>query len=260
MADGRRGGAVPRGGEREPARPQDGPVARAAGLVVDVPGRRIADGLDLEVAAGEAVAVTGPSGSGKTTLLNALAGLVRPAAGSVAVCGHSLHDASGDAAAALRLAHVGMVFQFGELLPELSVAENVALPAMFAGHADAAARAAGLLDLVGLGGQGHRAPEELSGGEAQRAAVARALVCRPRLVLADEPTGALDEGNARRVTRVLLDACREGGAALVVATHDAEVARAADRTLRLRSGRLHAVPAGAGPAGAGPGAGPAERP
>jgi ABC-type lipoprotein export system ATPase subunit len=213
-------------------------VARVSGLVVEVPGRRIADGLELEVAAGEAVAVTGPSGSGKTTLLNTLAGLNRPTAGTVEICGRSLHDATADAAAATRLACIGMVFQFGELMPELSVLENVALPAMFAGQGDAAARAGKLLGLVGLPDYGHRAPEELSGGEAQRAAIARALVGRPRLVLADEPTGALDEENARRVTRILLDACREGGAALVVATHDAAVARAMDRTLLLRSGRL----------------------
>ncbi|SFD62895.1 ABC transporter ATP-binding protein [Streptomyces aidingensis] len=245
-----RGGvAVPAG--RQPAQGADGePVARVSGLVVEIPGRRIADGLDLEVAAGEAVAVMGPSGSGKTTLLNTLAGLNRPAAGVVEICGRSLHDATQDAAARLRLTRIGMVFQFGELMPELSVLENVALPAMFAGQENAAARAGELLDLVGLPGYGDRAPEELSGGEAQRAAIARALVCRPQLVLADEPTGALDETNAQRVTRVLLDACREGGAALVVATHDTAVARAMNRTMLLRSGRLHATTAGAGEPGA----------
>ncbi|WP_431780939.1 ABC transporter ATP-binding protein [Streptomyces chumphonensis] len=235
------------------ASPQDDqgqrPVARAAGLVVEVPGRRIADGLDIEVGAGEAVAVMGPSGSGKTTLLNTLAGLNRPSGGLVEICGQPISGVPEDAAAAVRLSDIGMVFQFGELMPELSVLENVALPAMFAGTGDARACAEELLGLVGMAGYGHRAPEELSGGEAQRAAIARALVRRPRLVLADEPTGALDEDNARRVTEVLLDACRVGGAALVVATHDAAVASAMDRTLLLRSGRLRAAPAVASPGG-----------
>lgn len=220
-------------------------------MVVEVPGRRIADGLELTLRAGEALAVMGPSGSGKTTVLNTLAGLVRPSEGIVEICGHRLSGAGEEEAAALRMAHIGMVFQFGELMPELSVGENVALPAMFAGLDDATGRAERLLGLVGLEGYGPRAPEELSGGEAQRAAIARALVCGPRLVMADEPTGALDEDNARRVTGVLLDACREGGAALLVATHDAAVADAMDRTLLLRAGRLEPRP----PAAATPGAG-----
>ncbi|WP_308119187.1 ABC transporter ATP-binding protein [Streptomyces sp. JJ38] len=215
--------------------------------MIEVPGRRIADGLDIEVRAGEAVAVMGPSGSGKTTLINALAGLTHPAEGVVEICGQPLSGVPEDTAAAVRLASIGMVFQFGELMPELSILENVALPAMFSGRGGARARAEELLSLVGLAGYGHRPPEELSGGEAQRAAIARALVCGPRLVLADEPTGALDENNAQRVTEVLLDACRQGGAALVVATHDTAVARAMDRTLILKSGRLQAAPATASP-------------
>ncbi|MEV1009195.1 ABC transporter ATP-binding protein [Streptomyces sp. NPDC049881] len=223
-----------------PVSPDNGArwVVRAQGVVVDVPGRRIADGLDLGLAPGECVAVMGPSGSGKTTVLNTLAGLVRPSGGTVDVCGERVSGVPQDRAAAVRMARIGMVFQFGELMPELSVLENVALPAAFAGHRDAAARAGRLLGLVGLAGYEQRAPEELSGGEAQRAAIARALVCGPRLVLADEPTGALDETNAARVTTVLLDACRENDAALLVATHNPRVAAAMDRTLHLRAGRL----------------------
>jgi putative ABC transport system ATP-binding protein len=214
-------------------------VVRAAGVVIEVPGRRLADGLDLELGAGEAVAMMGPSGSGKTTVLNTLAGIAPLNAGSVEIAGERISELSEDGAAALRLAHVGMVFQFGELMPELSVRENVTLPALFAGLDDATGRAEELLDMVGLAGYGPRAPEELSGGEAQRVAIARALVCGPRLLLADEPTGALDEDNARRVTDVLLRACREQGTALLVATHDAVVADAMDRTLLLRAGRLY---------------------
>ncbi|KAB8164653.1 ATP-binding cassette domain-containing protein [Streptomyces sp. 3MP-14] len=218
-------------------------VVRARGVVVEVPGRRLADGLELAVAPGESVALMGPSGSGKTTVLNTLAGLVRPAAGTVEIGGEPIGDATPDRAAAMRLTGIGMVFQFGELMPELDVLENVALPAAFAGLDEAADRARRLLERVGLVGFEERAPEELSGGEAQRAAIARALVCAPRLVLADEPTGALDEANARRVTAVLLDACRAADAALVVATHDPAVAAAMDRTLLLRDGRLHPLPA-----------------
>ncbi|WP_176582897.1 ABC transporter ATP-binding protein [Streptomyces marincola] len=239
------------GGAAEEVR-SAGAVVRAAGVVVEVPGRRLADGLDLELGAGEAVAVMGPSGSGKTTVLNALAGLVPLSGGSVAIAGEPISELSADRAAALRLAHIGMVFQFGELVPELSVRENVALPALFAGRGDATGRADALLERVGLAGYGARAPEELSGGEAQRVAIARALVCGPRVVLADEPTGALDEDNARRVTGVLLRSCREQDTALLVATHDAAVAAAMDRTLLLRGGRLRPRPSTAAP-GAGEG-------
>jgi ABC-type lipoprotein export system ATPase subunit len=213
-------------------------VVTASGLVVDVPGRRIADSLDLLVRAGESVAVMGPSGAGKTTLLNCLAGLVGPAAGTVDVAGVRISGLREAEAATHRLTHIGIVFQFGELIPELSVGENVALPAQFARRAGADDRARELLALVGLDGYAERAPEELSGGEAQRVAIARALVCGPALVLADEPTGALDEENGRRVTGVLLDACRATGAALVAATHDGAVAAAMDRCLALRDGRL----------------------
>ncbi len=218
----------------------------AESVVVEVPGRRIADGLDLRLAAGECVALMGPSGSGKTTVLNTLAGLVRPDSGTVDICGERVSDAPPDRSAAVRMSRIGMVFQFGELMPELSVLENIALPAAFASHPDATERATRLLDLVGLAGYEQRAPEELSGGEAQRAAIARALVCGPRLVLADEPTGALDEANARRITGLLVDVCRENRAALLVATHDPEVAAAMDRTLLLRDGLLVPRPDTAG--------------
>lgn len=214
------------------------PLVSLEGLTVKVPGRRLLTGASLRVHRGEAVAVIGPSGSGKTTLLNCVAGLTRPEIGTVTVAGRRTNELSDDESARHRLSHIGMVFQFGELMPELSVAENVALPAWFAGRTDARARAGELLATVGLDGFGERAPEELSGGETQRVAIARALICEPRLVLADEPTGSLDEDNVRIVTEVLLNACRQRGAALLVATHDASVAAAMDRGVRLRGGVL----------------------
>ncbi|SFL18347.1 MULTISPECIES: ABC transporter ATP-binding protein [Streptomyces] len=217
------------------------PLLNMREITVELPRRVLLRGVNLSVRAGEAVAIVGPSGSGKTTLLNCAAGLVRPQSGTVVVAGRNIGETSDDETAGHRLSHIGMVFQFGELMPELSVVDNVALPALFAGYADARERAAELLSLVGLDGYGDRAPEELSGGETQRAAIARALVCEPALVLADEPTGSLDEENVRLVTGVLLDACRRRGAALVVATHDASVAASMDRSTRLRGGVLESL-------------------
>lgn len=202
-------------------------------------------GVDLEVRAGESIAVMGPSGSGKTTFLHCLCGIAAPVSGSVGVDGVDVTRLGATQRSAFRLRRVGLVFQFGELLPELTVLENVTMPLRLLGveRAESEARADGWLVRLGLDGFGEKHPDALSGGEIQRAGIARALVHEPRLVLADEPTGALDEENAELVARLLAGAARETRAAVVIATHDPRVASAADRVLRLRDSRL--VPADA---------------
>lgn len=213
-------------------------VVQVAGLVIAVPGRMILDGCDLAVLSGESVAVMGPSGSGKTTLLNCIAGLARPQAGTVVADGVDMTRAREGKAAAHRLSRIGIVFQSSELMHELTVLENVLLPGLLARNPDGPARAHALLDEVGMGAFDGAMPDTLSGGEAQRVAIARALMNRPAVVLADEPTGALDAENGAAVVRVLTAACAAGRTALIVATHDPAVARAADRTVRLVEGRL----------------------
>lgn len=194
------------------------------------------DGVDLELAAGESVAVMGPSGSGKTSLLHCFAGLVVAAAGEVDVAGHPLHRMSRRDRARMRLDHVGMVFQFGELLEELSVAENVGLPLRLRG--ERLERVRPVLDAVGLADRASSWPAELSGGEVQRVAIARAVAGSPTILLADEPTGALDEERSAAVCSLLRRSAADVGAALVVATHDPAVAATLDRVVRLRAGRL----------------------
>ena len=196
--------------------------------------------MDLEVRAGEWVAIVGESGSGKSTLLNIVAGLDRPDAGEVVVAGKRLDHGDDDALALWRRAHVGFVFQSFHLLPYLTVLENVALPLTLLGTAPAPrnARAGEMLAAVGLGGFGERRPASLSGGEMQRVAIARALVHQPRLVLADEPTGNLDERNASGVLDCLGAAVREAQAAALMVTHSPVAAARASRVLRLAGGRL----------------------
>ncbi|MFE7129937.1 ABC transporter ATP-binding protein [Streptomyces sp. NPDC057638] len=214
------------------------PVVRADTLVIDSAGRRVADGLELTVGAGEAVAITGPPGSGKTALLNCLAGLARPTSGYVEIAGGRVSTMAEDQAALYRLTHIGMVYQSDELIPELSVTENLALPAMFAGHTRARDRAPHLLTLLGLDGLGDRAPVDLSHDQCRRVAIARALVCDPAVVLADNPTGALPEPDADLVTSALVAACRTRGTALVLATEAPATAARLDRTLFLQHGLL----------------------
>jgi putative ABC transport system ATP-binding protein len=199
--------------------------------------RQVLAGVDLELRAAESVAITGPSGSGKTTLLQAIAGLIPVDAGEMSVAGAPLGGASEAVRARTRLQHIGMVFQFGELLPELSVRENIELPLRLRGERGGTI-AAELADDLGLRGLLDAYPAQLSGGEAQRVAIARAVVGAPQLVLADEPTGALDEQLSAVVCELLLDVARRGGAALVVATHDPLVARHMDRVLHLTDGVL----------------------
>ena len=209
------------------------------------PGASLFEDVSLEVARGEWVAVVGESGCGKSTLLNIVAGLDRPDAGEVRLDGKPLDYGDDDALARWRRAHVGFVFQAFHLLPYLDVGANVALPLALLGvpAQERAARAGAALDAVGLGTLAARQPGSLSGGEMQRAAIARALVHAPGLVLADEPTGNLDETNARLVLACLGEAVRRAGAAALMVTHSRIAASAADRVLRLEGGRLRAQPA-----------------
>ncbi|MEU5701197.1 ABC transporter ATP-binding protein [Streptomyces aurantiacus] len=194
----------------------------------------------LTVRPGEAVTILGPSGSGKSTLLNLIAGLDRPDAGTVTVDGVRV-DRLGEAGSALyRRSRIGMVFQFFNLLDDLTVADNVVLPARLAGMARGAAdrRTAELLELLGIGRHARAYPGRLSGGERQRVAVARALMNRPALLLADEPTGALDTAAGQDVSRLLTDLNAEGQT-IVVVTHDLALARSCtNRTVRIADGRI----------------------
>jgi putative ABC transport system ATP-binding protein len=197
-------------------------------------------GVSLSVDPGAMVAVMGPSGSGKSTLLTIAGSLEEPTEGQVLIGGAALSAMSRNATARLRRRTVGYVFQDFNLLPGLTAAENVSLPLELDGLPARRARAAGLaaLERLDLAGQASRYPEELSGGERQRVAIARATVGERRLLLADEPSGALDSGNAEAVMRLVHEACKNGGVAAVVVTHDAQLASWADRVVFLRDGRV----------------------
>ena len=197
-------------------------------------------GVSLSVDAGAMAAVMGPSGSGKSTLLTIAGSLEEPTEGEVLIGGAVLSGMSRNAKARLRRRTVGYVFQDFNLLPGLTAAENVSLPLELDGLPARTARAAGLaaLERLGLAGQASRYPDELSGGERQRVAIARATVGERRLLLADEPSGALDSGNAQAVMRLVHEACKNGGMAAVVVTHDAQLASWADRVVFLRDGRV----------------------
>jgi ABC-type lipoprotein export system ATPase subunit len=196
--------------------------------------------VSLAVARGEVVAVTGPSGSGKSTLLFLLAGLDRPDGGEARLVGTDWRTLDGPARARLRRRTCGFIAQGMALLPQATAAENVAVPLLLdrVGPDARRGRVAEALEAVGLADEGDKLPDQLSGGQQQRVAVARALVTRPAVVLADEPTANLDSAAAQAVTRLLLAAARQRGAAVVLVTHDPEVARHAHRRLRLRSGRV----------------------
>ncbi|MCL2849910.1 MAG: ABC transporter ATP-binding protein [Micrococcales bacterium] len=199
-------------------------------------------GVDLDVHPGEIVAVMGPSGSGKSTLLHVLAGVLVPDQGTVTFDGRDV-GAMGEAARArLRLAELGFVFQYGQLLPDLSAADNVSLPLMLAGvpRKDALGRARTWLQRLDLADEAHKLPTQMSGGQAQRVAVARALVGNPRVLFADEPTGSLDSLAAEKVMTTLTDLARAAGTTVVLVTHDPRTAAYADRHVTVRDGRATA--------------------
>jgi putative ABC transport system ATP-binding protein len=197
------------------------------------------DGASMSVAAGEIVAVMGPSGSGKSTLLHCLAGIITPDSGRVSYRGQELSALSDGRRSALRRGEFGFVFQFGQLVPELTCLENVALPLRLDGvrRREAQRRAAEWLGRLEIDDVAGKRPGEVSGGQGQRVAVARALVTGARVVFADEPTGALDSLNGERVMRLFTSAARDSGTAIVLVTHEARVAAYSDREVVVRDGR-----------------------
>ncbi|UZN02860.1 ABC transporter ATP-binding protein [Cellulomonas sp. S1-8] len=245
------------------ARPLDAPATSAwAGATPRLAARGLVHrfgetpalaGVDVDLADGESLAVMGPSGSGKSTLLHVLAGILVPTGGVVMLRGQEVQGLSEKERSLLRRRRYGFVFQFGQLLSELSARENVALPAMLTGasRADAEGAADRWLAALGLGVEGGRRPGELSGGQAQRVAVARALVTRPEVVFADEPTGSLDQSTGHDVMQLLVESTRAVGASLVVVTHDADVAAWCDRRIDMRDG-LVVAPGSTTTGGVGP--------
>ena len=197
--------------------------------------------IDMQVNAGEAVAILGPSGSGKSTLLGLLAGLDQPTQGQVSLLGQDLAGLDEDARAALRAGRVGFVFQSFQLLPGMSALENVALPLQLGGTSGARSQAETLLREVGLGERLSHLPRQLSGGEQQRVALARAFAGDPEILFADEPTGNLDADSGERIIDLLFNLRDRVGSTLLLVTHDQQLARRCDRTLRLNAGRLLAA-------------------
>jgi len=200
-------------------------------------------GVNLSVASGERVALTGESGSGKSTLLHLIAGLDRADNGEIRIANASISDLGDNGLAALRRDRLGLVFQQFNLIPSLSVRDNLAFQARIAGRHDPAWQSE-LAERLGLGGLLHRYPEQLSGGQQQRVAIGRALAVRPLLLLADEPTGNLDETTGKQIVDLLFSKHAERGMTLVLVTHDSSLAQRCDRVVRLRSGRIDAQGAG----------------
>ncbi|MFE5631460.1 ABC transporter ATP-binding protein [Streptomyces sp. NPDC056463] len=219
------------------------PLLRASGVDKAYGPTPALSGAEFVIRAGEVVAVMGPSGSGKSTLLHCLAGIVRPDAGTIAYDGRDLTAMSDGERSALRRTDFGFVFQFGQLVPELTCAENVALPLRLNGERRkrAESRAREWLDRLEIGDIAGKRPGEISGGQGQRVAVARSLVTAPRVLFADEPTGALDSLNGERVMELLTDAARDTGAAVVLVTHEARVAAYSDREVVVRDGAVRAT-------------------
>lgn len=201
-------------------------------------GLQVLRGIDFNIQKGEIVSIVGPSGAGKTTLLQIIGSLERPDSGSVCYDGEDIFSMSQSALARFRNRNIGFVFQFHQLLPEFSMLENVAMPALIGGKSmkEATARARELLSYLGLGKRESHRPSELSGGERQRAAVARALMNSPRVVLADEPTGSLDSANREELHRLFFDLRRDMGQTFVIVTHDERLAADTDRMIMMSDG------------------------
>lgn len=218
----------------------DAPLIRATGLHKRFGATEALRGIDLDVRRGEVLAVMGPSGSGKSTLIHCLAGVLAPDQGTVEIDGIDVTALSADRRAHLRLTRIGFVFQFGQLLPDLSAVDNVALPLLMGGmgRRSATARAREWLDRLDLSDQGAKTPGNMSGGQAQRVAIARALATHPSVVFADEPTGSLDSVASETVLTAMLDAVRESGTTVVLITHDPRTAAYADREVIVRDGQL----------------------
>lgn len=213
------------------------------GITKSFDGLQVLRGIDLDIGQGEIVSVVGPSGAGKTTMLQIAGSLDRPDSGSVKFDGTDIFRLSDNKLAQFRNTHIGFVFQFHQLLPEFTMAENVALPAMIGGasRSDAMARAAKLIDYLGLSDRAGHRPAQLSGGERQRAAVARALINNPRVVLADEPSGSLDSHNREELHRLFFNLRRDMGHTFVIVTHDEQLALQADRRVTMRDGMITGI-------------------
>ncbi len=213
------------------------------GITKSFDGLQVLRGIDLDIGQGEIVSVVGPSGAGKTTMLQIAGSLDRPDSGSVKFDGTDIFRLSDNKLAQFRNTHIGFVFQFHQLLPEFTMAENVALPAMIGGasRSDAMARAAKLIDYLGLSDRAAHRPAQLSGGERQRAAVARALINNPRVVLADEPSGSLDSHNREELHRLFFNLRRDMGHTFVIVTHDEQLALQADRRVTMRDGMITGI-------------------
>jgi putative ABC transport system ATP-binding protein len=220
--------------------PTDRSILSARGVTRSFGATDALRGVDVDVARGEVLAVMGPSGSGKSTLLHCLAGILRPDSGEVTFDGTRIDALSERARTELRRGRFGFVFQFGQLVPELTAADNIALPLLLngSGRKPAYATATEWLGEVGLGDLGPRRVGELSGGQAQRVAVARALVASPKVVFADEPTGSLDSLTGESVMNLLVDLARHHGTTIVIVTHDARVAAYANREVLVRDGTV----------------------
>ena len=220
--------------------PTDRPILAARGLRKRFGSTEALRGLDVDIAPGEVVAVMGPSGSGKSTLLHCLAGILTPDDGAVEFAGERIDCLAEAERSRLRRTAFGFVFQFGQLVPELTALENVALPLLLDGttRSEAERRAADWLPRLGLDGLGGRRPGDMSGGQAQRVAVARALVAGPSVIFADEPTGSLDSLAGEQVMELLTAAAADSGATVVIVTHEPRVAAYAHREIIVRDGRL----------------------
>ena len=201
---------------------------------------QVLKGIDLDIAQGEVVSIVGPSGAGKTTLLQIMGTLDRADSGSIIINGTDISSLKNQALARFRNQHIGFVFQFHQLLPEFTALENITIPALIAGRSqrEARQRAEELLDFMGLADRAAHKPAELSGGEKQRVAVARALVNHPAVILADEPSGSLDSANKAELHALFFRLRDEMGQTFVIVTHDEELARTTDRTIQMRDGRI----------------------